>query len=198
MLKLVFISLLSYKYYKRAFRARSLEGFMNRDVIKQVIIDQREMFTGVPIVHRMYEFEDGVNYCFVGIRRAGKSYYMYQRIRELLEQGIPQNEIIYVNFEDERLMEMTADDLNLILEIGYELSGGTKPHIFLDEIQNIDGWSRFARRIADQKHCVCITGSNFKMLSSEIASALGGCLVITDSEKAELHVDDIEIAVIPA
>lgn len=147
---------------------------MNRDVIKQVILDQREMYTEVPIVHRRYAFEGGVNYCFVGIRRAGKSYYMYQQIRRLLEKGIPLNEIVYVNFEDERLMEMTSGDLNLILEIGYEFSGGTKPYLFLDEIQNVDGWSKFARRIADQKYTVSITGSNSRMLSSEIASTLGG------------------------
>ena len=146
---------------------------MNRDVIKQVILDQREMYTEVPIVHRRYAFEGGVNYCFVGIRRAGKSYYMYQQIRRLLEKGIPLNEIVYVNFEDERLMEMTSGDLNLILEIGYEFSGGTKPYLFLDEIQNVDGWSKFARRIADQKYTVSITGSNSRMLSSEIASTLG-------------------------
>lgn len=49
-----------------------------------------------------------------------------------------------------------------------------KPYVFLDEIQNVEGWSKFVRRIADQKYPVCITGSNSKMLSSEIASTLGG------------------------
>ena len=84
-----------------------------------------------------------------------------------------------MNFEDERLLEMTSDDLNTILEIGLELSGaGNKPYLFLDEIQNIDGWEKFVRRIADMKYKVNITGSNSKMLSSEIASTLGGRFVI--------------------
>ncbi len=84
-----------------------------------------------------------------------------------------------MNFEDERLLEMISDDLNTILEIGLELSGTrNKPYLFLDEIQNIDGWEKFVRRIADMKYKVNITGSNSKMLSSEIASTLGGRFVI--------------------
>lgn len=103
---------------------------------------------------------------------------MYQGVHDLLDGGVPLGQIIYVNFEDERLMEMTAADLNLILEVGYELSGGEKPYLFLDEIQNVEGWSKFARRIADQKYPVCFTGSNSKMLSSEITSTLGGRYMI--------------------
>lgn len=60
---------------------------------------------------------------------------------DLTWKKVPLSQIVYVNFEDERLLEMTADDLNTILEIGLELSGaGNKPYLFLDEIQNIDGW----------------------------------------------------------
>lgn len=151
---------------------------MNRDILRQVIMDQREMYMDVRIVHRAYEIEEGANCCFVGIRRAGKSTLMYQRIHELMDRGVPKEKILYVNFEDERLIEMKAADLNLILEIGYEISGGEKPYVFLDEIQNIDGWSKFARRIADQKYTVCITGSSSRMLSSEIAATLGGRYMI--------------------
>ena len=104
---------------------------------------------------------------------------MYQQIQTLLKKNIPLSQIVYVNFEDERLLEMTSEDLNTILEIGLELAGtGIKPYLFLDEIQNIDGWERFVRRIADMKYRVSITGSNSKMLSSEIASTLGGRFVI--------------------
>ena len=104
---------------------------------------------------------------------------MYQQIQSLLKKNISLSQIVYVNFEDERLLEMTSEDLNTILEIGLELAGtGIKPYLFLDEIQNIDGWERFVRRIADMKYRVSITGSNSKMLSSEIASTLGGRFVI--------------------
>ena len=80
---------------------------------------------------------------------------------------------MYVNFEDERLSGMTALDLNRLLELHIEMYG-KEPVLFLDEIQNIPGWEKFARRMADTKHRVYITGSNAKMLSNEIQSTLGG------------------------
>ena len=84
-----------------------------------------------------------------------------------------------MNFEDERLLEITVDDLDTILEIGLEISGtDNRPYLFLDEIQNVKGWEKFVRRIADMKYRINITGSNSKMLSSEIASILGGRFVI--------------------
>ena len=152
---------------------------MNRDTLKQVMVDQKDLYLNNSLVDRYYLLEENVNYCFVGIRRTGKSYMMYQQIKTLLDKGVPSSQIVYVNFEDERLLEMSLEDLNTILEIGMEFAGiGNKPYIFLDEIQNISGWEKFVRRIADMKYRVSITGSNSKMLSSEIASTLGGRFVI--------------------
>ena len=155
---------------------------MNRDTLKQIMIDQKDIYLNNPLITRQYSLETNVNYCFVGIRRTGKSYMMYQQIKQLEDNGIPLSQIVYVNFEDERLLEMTAEDLNLILEIGLEISGtDIKPYLFLDEIQNINGWEKFVRRIADMKYRINITGSNSKMLSSEIASTLGGRFVIMET-----------------
>lgn len=152
---------------------------MNRDTLKQIMVDQKDIYLNNPLITRQYPLEENVNYCFVGIRRTGKSYMMYQQIQTLLKKNISLSQIVYVNFEDERLLEMSSADLNTILEIGLELAGtGIKPYLFLDEIQNIDGWEKFVRRIADMKYRVSITGSNSKMLSSEIASTLGGRFVI--------------------
>ena len=152
---------------------------MNRDALKQIMVDQKEIYLNNPLITREYPLENNVNYCFVGIRRTGKSYMMYQQIKQLEADGVPMSQIVYVNFEDERLLEMTSDDLNTILEIGLEISGtDVKPYLFLDEIQNINGWEKFVRRIADMKYRINITGSNSKMLSSEIASTLGGRFVI--------------------
>lgn len=154
---------------------------MNRDNLKQIMIDQKEIYLNNSIISRNYQLEDNVNYCFVGIRRTGKSYMMYQQIKNLRKKGIPISQIVYVNFEDERLLEMSADDLNTILEIGLEIAGAdNKPYLFLDEIQNIDGWEKFVRRMADMKYRINITGSNSKMLSSEIASTLGGRFMIVN------------------
>lgn len=152
---------------------------MNRDTLKQIMIDQKETYLNNTIITRQYTLEENVNYCFVGIRRTGKSYLMYQQIKQLESKGVPLSQIVYVNFEDERLLETKATDLNTILEIGIEMSGSTnKPYLFLDEIQNISGWEKFVRRIADMKYRINITGSNSKMLSSEIASTLGGRFII--------------------
>lgn len=154
---------------------------MNREFLKQIMVDQKETYLSNTVVTREYELEENVNYCFVGIRRTGKSYMLFQQIRNLRENGIAWNQIVYVNFEDERLLELTADDLNLILEIGLEVAGADKkPYLFLDEIQNVTGWEKFVRRLADMKYRVNITGSNSKMLSSEIASTLGGRFMIVD------------------
>lgn len=153
--------------------------YINRDVLKQIIIDQKEMYLDNPLISRDYDLEENVNYCFVGIRRTGKSYMMYQQIHNLMNDGISSSQIVYVNFEDERLLEIGVDDLNTILEIGIEFSGSKgKPYLFLDEIQNVDGWEKFVRRVADMKYRINITGSNSKMLSKEIASTLGGRFMI--------------------
>ena len=152
---------------------------MNRDTLKQIMIDQKETYLNNTIITRQYLLEENVNYCFVGIRRTGKSYLMYQQIKQLESKGVPLSQIVYVNFEDERLLEIKVTDLNTILEIVLEMSGSTnKPYLFLDEIQNINGWEKFVRRIADMKYRINITGSNSKMLSSEIASTLGGRFII--------------------
>ena len=154
---------------------------MNRDILKQIIIDQKEMYLDNPLISRDYDLEENVNYCFVGIRRTGKSYMMYQQIHNLMNDGISSSQIVYVNFEDERLLEIGVDDLNTILELGIEFSGSKgKPYLFLDEIQNVDGWEKFVRRVADMKYRINITGSNSKMLSKEIASTLGGRFMIVN------------------
>ena len=154
---------------------------MNRDILKQIIIDQKEMYLDNPLIFRDYDLEENVNYCFVGIRRTGKSYMMYQQIHNLMNDGISSSQIVYVNFEDERLLEIGVDDLNTILELGIEFSGSKgKPYLFLDEIQNVDGWEKFVRRVADMKYRINITGSNSKMLSKEIASTLGGRFMIVN------------------
>ena len=152
---------------------------MNREFLKEVILDQKEAYLMQSFVVREYKLELNVNYCFVGIRRSGKSFLVYQLIHEYLKTGLSQRRIFYVNFEDERLLECDTSDLNIILEIAIELAGKEgKPYLFLDEIQNIKGWDKFVRRLADTKYCVSITGSNSRMISREVASTLGGRYII--------------------
>lgn len=108
-----------------------------------------------------------------GLRRAGKSTLLYKIARDLVESGVEWNRIIYINFEDERLAEFRIGDFNDILSAQSELSRQSGL-FFFDEIQNVDGWEKFARRLADAGERVWITGSNTNMLSSQIATTLGG------------------------
>ena len=83
--------------------------------------------------------------------------------------------MLYLNFEDERLLGFEASDLNQILAVHAELCGNERlPALFLDQIQIIDGWEKFARRMADAEAEIYITGSNAKLLSTDVAAALGG------------------------
>jgi predicted AAA+ superfamily ATPase len=152
---------------------------MDKNIIKVVIADNQIEIPNYKVNPRDFSFEEFGNYVFVGIRRAGKSYLLYQRMQQLLAQGVKQNEMLYINFEDERLMGMGAEDLNLLLEVHLEMFG-KKPILFLDEIQNIMGWEKFARRLADTKYRVYITGSNAKMLSKDIQTTLGGRYIAID------------------
>ena len=146
---------------------------IRREILKEVLLDNRNEVVKHQVIPRSFQFEEFGNYVFVGIRRAGKSFLLYQRIQELLHSGHTWNEMLYVNFEDERLIGMTAADLNLILEVHAEMSTD-RPMLFLDEIQNIDGWDKFVRRLADNKYRAYVTGSNAKMLSQDVATTLGG------------------------
>lgn len=148
---------------------------MDKQIIKTIIIEKQVAIPSYELTHRKIKFGDKANYVLVGLRRAGKSYLLYQDIQTRINEGkaTVQN-ILYINFEDERLSYMRAEELGAILDSYMELYPGLQPLIYLDEIQNIDGWEKFARRLADSKYRVMITGSNAKMLSREIASTLGG------------------------
>ena len=152
---------------------------MTKDLIKTLIAEYQLYVTGVELIPRQVEFLDGQNYVLVGLRHAGKSYLMYQRIAELLSQGHQQDEVLYFNFEDDRIDSLDITDLELI-KTCYEEMYDHKPLFFLDEVQLVKGWEKFARRLADQKYQVYITGSNAKMLSSEIATTLGGRYMVQE------------------
>lgn len=106
------------------------------------------------------------------LRIAGKSYLLYQCAKQYVQEEHSIKEIVYINFDDERLYGMKVEDFDLILQ-AYSSMFSFKPIFFFDEIQNIEGWEHFARRLANQKYMVFITGSNAKMLSRDIATTLG-------------------------
>lgn len=131
------------------------------EALREVMLENREEVMRHKVVKRNISLDGYDRQVLVGARRAGKSYLLYGKIQELIAQGHSWNEIIYLNFEDERLAGMELADLNMILEVHAGLSD-LRPRLFLDEIQNVEGWEHFARRIADNKYTVFITGSNAK------------------------------------
>lgn len=146
---------------------------IEKETIKEILLENRKEIESQQVVHRNIEKEDFANYVLIGVRRAGKSFMLYQQIQDNLKKGITWDSMLYINFEDERLIGMTAQELNLILEV-HGMMSAQRPILFLDEIQNIEGWDKFARRLADNKYRVYITGSNAKMLSRDIETVLGG------------------------
>ena len=146
---------------------------MDKNIIKQIILNQQDFIGRIKLQSRNVCFEENANYVLVGIRRAGKSYMLYQHIQHLVANGHSIEEMLFINFEDERISDIRKENLYLILEAYRELFA-FQPIIFLDEIQNVEGWEHFARRLADEKYRVFITGSNAHMLSREISSTLGG------------------------
>ncbi len=119
----------------------------------------------------------------IGPRRSGKTYFCYLCINKLLKRNI--ENILYINFEDEKLLGATADDLNSLLNVYYELSeikDNKKIYLFLDEIQNVQNWDMWIRRIYDtQKNIhIILTGSSSKLLSSEISTKLRGRTLTTE------------------
>lgn len=154
-----------------------MNDFELKNTIKEIIIKFHS--SELPnIITRDINFSEfkKVNKIIVvtGPRRAGKTYVLYQLIKQLLDSGKKLKDILYINFEDERLIELKAGQLNLILTAYQEIYTENKPYIFLDEVQNITGWELFVRRLNDENYKVYISGSNSKLLSKEIATSLRG------------------------
>ena len=146
---------------------------ITKETFRTLIHEGQEEIRDVELYDRPFEFEENGRYVLVGVRQAGKSYMLYKRARQMMAAGFQLEDMVYINFDDERLMGLTADELDLILQ-AYQSVYNRIPVFFFDEIQNVDGWEHFARRLANKKYHVYITGSNAKMLSRDIQTVLGG------------------------
>jgi len=113
----------------------------------------------------------------IGPRRSGKTYVMFQLIKHLTTK-IPKERILYINFEDDRLVDANITDVRNMLNIYYEIYPENKTkkiYLFLDEIQNINKWETFVRAVMDSENTqIFISGSSSRMLSKEIATSLRG------------------------
>lgn len=120
----------------------------------------------------------------IGMRRTGKTFFCYQKMQELLESDVKRQQIFYLNFEDERLLDFKVKDFQAILDVYYGRFPKNKElecYFFFDEIQRIDQWEMFIRRLLDtEKVRLFLTGSSSKLLSTEIASSLRGRSLSTE------------------
>jgi len=149
-----------------------------KDLLKTIISDNQQR--AIPVVwERMLKIPIDSNKIITlsGVRRSGKTYHLFNLINQLKEKAVPNERLIYFNFEDERL-HLSSKELDLILQSYQELYPAQKLsdcYFFFDEIQEVKGWDKFISRIyaSISKH-IFITGSNAKLLSKEIATALRG------------------------
>ena len=142
--------------------------------IEKVLLEQQdelEALEGEVLIHRPEEDLINLNsklaQVVIGIRRSGKSTLCFNALRKA---GV---HYAYANFDDERLEELETKDLDNVLQTLYKIYGKFD-YLFLDEIQNIDGWPLFVNRLLRQRIHIIITGSNAKLLSTELATHLTG------------------------
>ncbi|QSV44865.1 ATP-binding protein [Geobacter benzoatilyticus] len=149
-------------------------------MLKEIILDFQdvELETGVPRRVKVTPVAGKATVC-IGVRRCGKSTFMFQFIKRLLESGVPKQNILYLNFFDDRLHGLQHYGLGAVLEAYFSLypakKNTEKVYCFFDEIQVVNGWESFVDRLMRMEKCeVFITGSSAQMLSREIATQMRG------------------------
>lgn len=150
------------------------------EILKELILDFQEfdLVTGVPRRLKITPVIGKATVC-IGVRRSGKSTFMFQLIKQLLDEGVPRQNILYLNFFDDRLHNLQHAGLGTILEAYFSLypekKNVEKIYCFFDEIQVIANWEPFLDRLLRTEKCeVFITGSSAQMLSKEIATQMRG------------------------
>lgn len=148
--------------------------------IKSILLDFQEMplTTGVPRRLKVEPVSGKASIC-IGVRRSGKSTYLNQKMQHLVDSGVSRQNILYLNFFDDRLSPLAEMGPGLVLEAYFSLfpekKGTEKIYCFFDEIQAIPGWEPFVDRVLRTENCeVWLTGSSARMLSKEIATQMRG------------------------
>lgn len=148
---------------------------MDEKTILEVLAEQQEEMLQMKyqkwcdrMEEQQFEMDSPLAQVVIGVRRSGKSTICH---KVLLQKQI---QYAYANLDDDRLLDFKATDLNTLLSCIYQLYGQNIKYIFLDEIQNVDGWHLFVNRLLRNGIHVLVTGSNAKLLSSELATHLTG------------------------
>jgi len=149
------------------------------DAAKSIVSEWLEEFDLPDLVEREAAHPplDGLKdiLAIVGPRRAGKTFYFFQLIRELVASGVKREDILFVDFEDYRLPDLGSDPVDALLTAHYQLAGRAPKFLFFDEVQQLPGWSRIIRTLHNRRSFrIVISGSNSKLLSREVATELRG------------------------
>ncbi|MBU2480224.1 MAG: ATP-binding protein, partial [Proteobacteria bacterium] len=156
-----------------------------RTIISQLIDDfqERDLPAPVPRTNVFPQIKGKAN-VVIGMRRSGKTWFCFQKINALLQKNILRNQILYINFEDERLIDFEVNHFQEILDVYYGKFPDNKNktcYFFFDELQRILQWEMFIRRLLDSENIqIYITGSSSKLLSTEIATSLRGRSLTTE------------------
>ena len=150
------------------------------EILKSIILDFQESIleSGVTRHLKIETIPNKATVC-IGVRRSGKSTFLFQIIEKLINNGISRENILYINFFDDRLHNLSQIGIGLIIEAYYSIFPEKKNtetvYYFFDEIQIIDGWEPFIDRLMRTEKCeIYLTGSSAKMLSQEIATQMRG------------------------
>ncbi len=153
---------------------------MSAEIIKKIIAEWLEDKIFPPLIKRdapdpVLERTSEI-IAIAGPRRAGKTWYMYQLIQDLLAEGKwSREDILFVDFEDYRLADFTAADTDVLFTAFQQVAGKAPTFVFFDEIQQLPGWSRVLRTLHNQnRYKIVVTGSNAGLLEREIATELRG------------------------
>ena len=150
------------------------------DILKEMILDFEEAPLAIGTARRVKVTpQPGKATVCIGVRRSGKSTFMFQLMQRLVDSGVSRQNILYLNFFDDRLHNLQHSSLGIILEAYFllypEKKNTEKVYCFFDEIQVIVGWEPFIDRLLRTEKCeVYITGSSAQMLSKEIATQMRG------------------------
>lgn len=164
---------------------------MDKNKLFSVLNDWNYWDKPVPVFFPRDEYQQKINrylptgeiIVLRGIRRSGKSTLMINHIRHLMESGVDKKEILFVNFEDPRFNgDLNSDLLEQIFEVFKEfVNNDTKPHIFLDEVQHVAQWEKWALTGYELNRAqFYVTGSSSKLLSREFGAALSGRFLAID------------------
>ena len=144
---------------------------MLKETISKIILENQALIFSKKLIKRNYHLpKTGHITVLTGIRRAGKTHVLYS-----IAQQCTQEDVLFLDFEDERLLELNGlSNYDIILDSYQQIYPHKKPIIFFDEIQNLKNWHFYLKRLHVHGYKIYVTGSNAHLISSEIATYLKG------------------------